>query len=418
MRALPSRAGAAAAVLALFAQRVIAVDSITLSNGRVIEADRAWFEGAQLLYEKGGGVFGLPRSLVASVTSSQAAKPDDDTEVALARELSKGGRDQEALQALRATLAGEPRNLQALQALAETSLRSGDPRSAADAAQKAVQLNARDPRSHELLGDAQAALGNPKAAAGAYRASLRIAPSAQLERKLEAIEPRASPRAASAPFRLRYEGSVDERLGFAVLESLHAAFAEYSQRLGYTPPEPVTVVLQTESDFQHGGAAPVWAASVYDGTLRIPVKGVEPADPHMRALLRHELAHSFLTSRTGGNCPTWIQEGVAQWLEGGDPARNDARLAQRARSGTLFPLLTLEAPFQDLAESDLPVAYSESLSGIAHLLRLRTEAGLVRLLAALGDGLPSEEALPVAIGMSYGEFQRDWEIFLRGADRR
>ena len=35
-------------------------DTIVLTNGRVIEADRAWYEGTQLRYEKDGGVYGLP----------------------------------------------------------------------------------------------------------------------------------------------------------------------------------------------------------------------------------------------------------------------------------------------------------------------------------------------------------------------
>jgi tetratricopeptide (TPR) repeat protein len=335
--------------------------------------------------------------------------------VARATELSKIGRDKDAAELLRAALLREPRNLEALRALAAASLRTGDLRGAADAAERAVRLDERDPRSHELLGDAQAALGNWKGAASAYRASLRIVANVAVQRKLDAIQPATAPRTAGAQFRLRYEGGVNEALGLTVLAALNEAFADYAKRLGYVPPEPVTVVLQTETDFQVGGT-PIWAESVYDGTLRIPVKGVEPRGPRLRALLRHELAHSFLTSRTGGNCPTWIQEGVAQWLEGGDPARNDASLSPRARSGTLFPLLTLEAPFQNLAETDVPIAYAESLSGLAHLLRLRGDAGLVRLLAALGDGLPSEEALPVAIGMSYGEFERDWELHLRGTD--
>ena len=47
-----------------------------------------------------------------------------------------------------------------------------------------------------------------------------------------------------------------------------------------------------------------------------------------------------------------------------------------------------------------------------HVLRLRGEAGLGRLLAALGDRLPSEEALPVALGLSYAEFQRSWQEHL------
>jgi hypothetical protein len=51
-------------------------------------------------------------------------------------------------------------------------------------------------------------------------------------------------------------------------------------------------------------------------------------------------------------------------------------------------------------------------------LRRRGDAGVVRLLAALGDGLPSEEALPVALALSYPEFQKSWEDHLRSSPSR
>lgn len=407
------------ALVSLAALPAFAGDTIVLTNGRVIQADRAWFEGAQLYYEKSGAVFGLPRSLVKSV-EAQASLPAPgpaDPDVARALEFARAGHDAEAVRVLRASLAREPRNLAALHVVAEASLRLRDARAAADAALKAIRLDERDPRSHALLGDAQLALGNVRAAASAYRTSLRIKPDPAVRGKLEEIQPQPPNASSGAQFRLRYDGGVNEPLGVAVLQMLTEAFAEYGRRLGFAPPEPVTVILQTDADFQVPGS-PAWAEGLYDGSVRIPVKGVEQPTRHLKALLRHELAHSFVTSRTGGNCPTWVQEGVAQWLEGTDAARADLSLAARARAGTLPALHTLEAPFQNLAASDVPVAYAASLSGLAHLLRLRREEGLVRLLAALGDGLPSEEALPVSIGLSYGEFQRSWEQQLLAAGGR
>jgi hypothetical protein len=62
------------------------------------------------------------------------------------------------------------------------------------------------------------------------------------------------------------------------------------------------------------------------------------------------------------------------------------------------------------------LVYAHSLSAVNHIIRTSGEAGLVRLLSALGDRVPSEEALPVALGLSYPEFQRSWEQSLRGGD--
>ena len=291
----------------------VAADRIILTNGRVIDADRTWYDGAQLRYEKNGGAYGLPRSLVRSVESD--ARPG----------------------------APPPGTVPSPAAIATPSPRTRTP---------------------------------------------------------------------VAQFRIRYDGGVNEPLGLAVLDTLSQAYKEYARRLGFAPEDPVTIVLQMGTAFQEGGA-PEWAAGTNDGTIRVPVHGIEGPSPQLVRVLRHELAHSFIASRTAGNCPTWLQEGIAQWLEGGDPGRQDQVVAAASSGGRLLPLLTLEAPFQSLPASDVPLAYAESLSAVAHILRIRGEAGVVRLLAGLGDRLPSEEALPVAIALSYPEFQKSWEAQVR-----
>ncbi len=53
---------------------------------------------------------------------------------------------------------------------------------------------------------------------------------------------------------------------------------------------------------------------------------------------------------------------------------------------------------------------------MAHILRTRGEVGLLRLIAALSDRLPSEEALPVSLALSYAELQKALEDHLRAAD--
>ena len=289
-------------------------DRIILTNGRVIEADRTWYDGTQLRYEKNGGAYGLPRSLVKSV---------------------------------------------------EADGRPGEPPT-----------------------------GAPPAAS------------------IQATPPPPRKATPAAQFRIRYDGGINEPLGLAVLDTLSQAYTEYARRLGFAPEDPVTVVLQMGTAFQEGGA-PEWAAGTNDGTIRVPVHGLDGPSPQLVRVLRHELAHSFIAARTAGNCPTWLQEGIAQWLEGGDPGRQDAFVAAASSTGRLLPLLTLEAPFQSLPASEVPLAYAESLSAVAHIIRIRGEAGVGRLLAGLGDRLPSEEALPVALALSYPEFQKSWEAQLR-----
>ena len=398
---------------AILAAAGAAADTITLTNGRVIEVDRTWVQGTQLLYEKNGATFGLPRSLVQSIEQRGAPEPTTDPDILRARQQVQTGDAGEAVRLLHAALARTPSSVAALHALAQAYLKLGDARSARDTADKALRLDDRNPVSLALRADALLALGDRLGAEGEYRKSLQLHRDPEIQRKLEAIAAAATP-SRGALFRVRYDGGINEPLGMAVLKSLTEAHSEYSRRLGGSPDEPITIVLQTEARFQDG-RPPLWADGINDGTVRVPVQGLDAPTPRLVRVLRHELAHSFVAARTAGNCPTWLHEGIAQWLEGGDPAREDGILAPAAREGRLLPLLTLEAPFQGLSESDASLAYAESLSAVAHVLRRSGEAGVVRLLSALGDRMPSEEALPVALALSYPELQKSWSDSLRTA---
>ena len=393
-------------------------DTITLTNGRVIEADRTWYEGTQLRYEKNGGVYGLPRSLVQSI-DQRPQGPTADPDLAQARARLQAGDAMGAERLLRGVLARDRRSIAALQGLAEAQLALGDVPGARESAGRAVAFDDRDPRSHALLGDALAAAGERLAARDAYRRSLALRPEAEVERKVAALTAAlaTTPPASRAQFRLRYDGGINEPLGTAVLEVLAGAYDNYAARLGFRPDDPITVVLELGTALQDPGA-PEWAAGLNDGTIHVPLRGMERLSVALIAVLRHELAHSFIRARTGGNCPTWLQEGIAQWLEGGSPRRDDAVVAAAARQGRLLPLFTLEGPFQSLPPDQVALAYAESLSAVAHIARTRGEGAIVRLLAGLGDRLPAEEALPVALAMSYPELERSWEDALKASAPR
>lgn len=386
-------------------------DTIVLSNGRVIEADRTWYEGTQLLYEKNGGVFGLPRGLVKSLSQSPTPQPAEDADTIRARDLLEHGNALAAVELLKRSLSRTPRAIPALQAMTEAYLQLGDLASARRTGLRAARLDDHNARSRALLGDVFAALGEQASAQAEYRRSLELEPDPEVSRKLQQLAP-ASGHPAGPQLRIRYDGSVNEPMGVAVLEVVSNAYEEFSRRLGFRLDTPVTVVLQTEAEFQDG-RTPGWAEGLNDGTIRVPVQGLGSPTPRLTAVLRHELAHSFIAARTGGNCPTWLQEGIAQWLEGGDPGRKDAEAALAARRGQLIPLLSLERPFEELSEDQASLAYAESLSAVAYIVRHRGEDGIVHLLSALGDRLPSEEALPVALALSYPEFQRSWEAEIR-----
>ena len=214
---------------------------------------------------------------------------------------------------------------------------------------------------------------------------------------------------SSARFRISFDGSSDEPLGLSVLSVLDQAWQDHEKALGFAPAAPVTVVLQTARAFQDTTRAPGWVAAWNDGTIRVPVMGLERPTPSLVRVLRHEVAHSFVAARAGAACPTWLQEGLAQWLEGGDPKREDPALAKLVRGPGLPRLETLERPFVALPETQAQVAYAGSLSAVAYIVERYREEGMRKLIASIAAGLKPAQALQAALGIGYAELQRDWE---------
>jgi tetratricopeptide (TPR) repeat protein len=396
----------AAALLA--AAPAAGADSIVLTSGRVIEADHAWLEGPEVRYVKNDTIYSVPRELVLRVDASDGGPGLVDPDVRKSRERLAEGEAQEALRHARLALFRQPRSVAALQALAAAQIALGDSTRARETVEEALALEPGSPLSLELRGDALLEAGDFAGAREQYQLAAEAAPQPRVNKKLEALDPFAAS-ASSARFRIRFDGASDEPLGLAVLNVLDQAWEDHERRLGFAPEIPVTVVLQTARAFQDTTRAPGWAAAWNDGTIRVPVMGLDRPTATLVRVLRHEVGHSFVASRTRANCPTWLQEGLAQWLEGGDPGREDATLASLARASPLPRLDSLEQAFVGLTEAQAQVAYAESLSAVAYILKHHGEDGLRRLIAALATGLKAAEALPAAIGLTYADLQRAWE---------
>jgi tetratricopeptide (TPR) repeat protein len=354
----------------------LAADSIVLKTGQVIEADQAWVEGADIRFRRDTAMFSIPRQLVARVDAASGGPGLEDPDLRRSRERLAAGEPQEALRSARLALFRDPQSARALVALGAAQLALGDFARARQALGDALALEPGDPAALELLGGA-------------------LGPTPGLP--------------SSARYSVRFDGAADEPLGLGVVKVLDETWDDFERKLGFVPQHPVTVVLQTAKAFFDTTRAPGWVAAWNDGTIRVPVAGLDRPTPGLVRVLRHELAHSFVASRTGANCPTWLQEGLAQWLEGGDPGREDAALARLARSNPLPRLAALEEPFVGLSEGQALLAYAGSLSAVSYIVKQYGIDGVRRVIASLALGRTAADALPTSLGVTYADLQRAWE---------
>ena len=133
--------------------------------------------------------------------------------------------------------------------------------------------------------------------------------------------------------------------------------------------------------------------------------------PELRRVLRHELAHAAVDQRTKGNCPVWVQEGLAQFLDGTNVVGVESAL--RRDRLPLVPLLRLEGPFAFTlgAARTREQAYRQSASAVSFLALRIGRPGLLFIVDRLGEGRPFDRALLEA-GLSYAELQQAWSATL------
>jgi len=145
-----------------------------------------------------------------------------------------------------------------------------------------------------------------------------------------------------------------------------------------------------------------------DGVVRIRPETVQK-ESELRRVLRHELTHAIIDQKTKGNCPHWLQEGIAQFLDGTDVRATEAWL--RRQTTPLLPLFRIEGPFRDRDLSSREAAYRESASAVSFLISRIGRNGLLFLIQRLGEGRPFDRAL-LETGLSYTELEQAWESSL------
>lgn len=119
----------------------------------------------------------------------------------------------------------------------------------------------------------------------------------------------------SMHFRLEFDGTPTKKDVMEALAVLEVAYDSLSNLFDYMPENKMCVVLYQEKEFQGVGPRPDWVGAIFDGKLRIPVNLMEYREVY-RPVLFHELTHAFVRSMTRSELPFWLNEGIAQVIDG------------------------------------------------------------------------------------------------------
>jgi tetratricopeptide (TPR) repeat protein len=273
---------------------------------------------------------------------------------------------------------------------------------------RALQLNPRITDASIILGELQYRSGRISDAVATYETALKSAPSdARLKEKIAAWSAEAKTESRFAEtrgvhFRVLFEGPVDQALARRAVDVLEAAYLKIGDALGFYPSDSVEVVLYTSQQFRDITRGPAWASGVYDGRIRVPVKGALEQVSDLERVLTHEYVHAIVANLAGRGVPAWVNEGLAVVLEPGGLASAE-RVIAAARSRP--PLRQLHTGFSGLPDTQAQLAYAESAVAARAMLDVRGPSAVLMLLRDLGAGAQFAAAFHQRIGVRYEEFE-------------
>lgn len=211
-----------------------------------------------------------------------------------------------------------------------------------------------------------------------------------------------------------YEGSAG--FGRRALEIGERAVKEAADFLGVTESEPIDFFVYADQDAFYDALGPSTRENVggqAHSDIRTMFALIGPGDvtdPWVEIVIPHELTHLvFDTAVTNPYHfpPRWLNEGVATYLSEGYTTSDRSAVESAARDDRLMPLRALGGQFPTTADR-FYLAYAESVSAVAFLVREHGEEALVSLINSYADGVTDDEAFVAAVGLDVAGFERAW----------
>jgi len=332
-------------------------------------------------------------------------------------EVGRGQLD-EALDDYRAALTLAPNDVTLLLNSGYLHLKRSEYSAALDDLDRAYSIAPDSAEVAKLRGWAYYGLSRLETAVAEWKRSLDIKPDPEVQHALDKasrdVQEEANYREnETAHFILRYNGDATPELAQDILRALEDDFAEISSTLNYTPPEAISVVLYTNQEFTDITRAPNWVGALNDGRIRIPVDGLGTVTDALAHVLKHELTHSFLTQKTSGRCPVWLQEGIAQYMEGKRSGAAAASLFATYNEHMDVSLANYEGSWLNLDPDAATAAYAWSLANVEAMIALDGMSQLSLVLDRIAAGSATEDALRDVLQMSYSDLALATAGYLR-----
>jgi tetratricopeptide (TPR) repeat protein len=332
-------------------------------------------------------------------------------------EISHGDMEH-ALTDERTALIYAPEEPALLMNVAYVHLRRSEFKQSLDYLERARRVAPDNPDVPKLAGWAYYGMNKMDQAVAEWKKALALRPDAEVRAALEKAqrdkkEEENYKENESSHFTLRYSGAAAPALARDVLRTLEMHFSAIESELNYSPPDSIGVILYTQEAFADITKAPGWVGALNDGRIRVPVQGLSGVDQELSRILKHELTHSFVQQKTHGHAPWWIQEGLAQWMEGQRSGEHGAALAQVYSDGHAVSLARLGGSGMGMRGDEAQYAYAWALANMEYIVQADGMGDIERILDRIGAGMDTEAALKEVLHSDYNDVMQSTAEYLR-----
>jgi hypothetical protein len=156
---------------------------------------------------------------------------------------------------------------------------------------------------------------------------------------------------------------------------------------------------------------PGWTGGLAYSDHNIVIIGITPDEMDWgKRTQAHELTHVLvgqLTFSCLSDIPTWLQEGLAVYGEGGPDEPSQKQFDQALKDDTLLPVRSLSGGFsEDPSKAD--ISYAQSYSLVKFLIEKHGQDKMLDFLRTLRDGATVDEALQQAYSFDIEGFEDAW----------
>jgi hypothetical protein len=165
---------------------------------------------------------------------------------------------------------------------------------------------------------------------------------------------------------------------------------------------------------------PQWTGGLAYSDFNIVLMGLSGGDMTWdRNTIIHELTHVIVghfAFSCIGSIPTWLNEGLAMFTEGGLSAGMQSQLDRAVRDNNLQSIRSMSGGFSEIPERAL-LAYAQSYGVVKFMIETYGQEKLVQLLIGLRDAKPVDAALHDVYGFDTDGLEDAWRASVGAAPR-